>query len=97
MVKRSVLKLDSTKVIVLGLMKAFQMTAPKDAKILSKMELMMDTKKALRKVQKMAPYFRLKKVGKKANERGLQKVKPMVNQKVYLMEGYLDFQRELQR
>lgn len=69
-------------------MKACQMPPLKGAKILSKMELMMETKKAMWKVQKMVLYSLSKKVGKKVNEMGLQKVYLTVTQKVYLMEGY---------
>ena len=78
-------------------MKACQIPPLKGAKILSKMELMMETKKAMWKVQKMVLYSLSKKVGKKVNEMGLQKVYLTVTQKVHSMEGYLDFQRELQR
>ena len=69
-------------------MKACQIPPLKGAKILSKMELMMETKKAIWKVQKMDLCSRSKRVGKKVNEMGLRKVYLTVNMKVYLMEGY---------
>lgn len=74
MVKHSVLKLDPKKVIELDSTKACQMTPLKAAKILLKMELMMEIKKATWKVQKTALYFRSKRVE--------QKVYLTVNQKV---------------